>query len=865
MSQHTLIRASRLMRSASGLALALSVGAAMLAASAIPEGGAAHAQEQTAAGGSGVVVQSWPISTDAENWTTDRAAAGFANIGDYEGRKNVLRLSIDPSAHDDNNFYNFQGVKQNLEGMEIPAGNAFLRGDMWIPDSAEWASGTEEDYINAGIWASTMSAGDNEITSFPILHFTNADGEGHLRAWDPVEGEWVDLPETASLIKAGGWNRFDIRIHPESGKFEYLFNGEKVWSRDMPEGFESDYARFKEVFLQGYNNGVTAFDAHWSSLYAGLLAGHGDRIGDFAGSVMIAPLDGSAVSVSVVNGAAIGGSFIADGGAHGASAGFEGSVSIGGDLAGDNATLSFSTSDAHSTVIGGNLDLTNGSSVSGNGAGSPGLVGGDASIDASSVMSGNWAIGGDMGSAGRIAPGNSIGTIVVGGDLTLADSSIYDVEIDAAGNADLIIVGGEANLAGHIELGVIDDFQVATPYRILTATGGVNDTFDSLNWNKVDNHFLDAFLSYESDGVNLSIDRNAIAFASVAQTRNQAEAAAALDQTGMGNQAAEAVARLSAADAPAAFDQLSGEIHGAVNTGLLEDSRHVRDAIGDRVAAAFGGDAYEDFGMWGSTYGGWGNSDGDGNAARMDRGSAGFFAGFDAPIGDNLNLGFVTGYGNSRYDIDARTSQARVDSYHLGAYLGGSYEGFNFSGGAAFAWNSIETGRSIAFGRYADSLSADYKSRTMQFFGDVGYEVPYESVTFEPFANLAYVRLDTDGFSEIGGDAALSGAGWSHDAIFTTLGLRARSEFDLGGASLTARGMLGWRHAWTDQAPASMAFAGSNAFMVDGAPLARNSVVLEAGLDYNLTETATIGVAYDGQFGDGIDIHGVKASFGLKF
>lgn len=852
-------RPALLLRSVSGLALALSVGTALLAASALPDASAAHAA------GTGVIVNATPVSTDVADWTVDRAPAGFENVGAYEGRENVLRLSIDPAAHSDNEFRNHQGMKQNLEGMDLQAGNAFLRGDMWIPADDKWASGTEEDYVNTGIWASTMSAADNEITSFPILHFTNQGDVGHLRAWDPVEGEWIDLPDTAGLVKAGDWNRFDIRIHPESGTFEYLFNGESVWSRDMPEGLETDFSRFKEVFLQGYNNGVTAFDAHWSSLYAGLLAGQGDRIGDFDGSVMIAPLDGEPVSVSVADGASIGGSFIADGGEQGASADFEGSVDIGGDVAASNASLSFDKSGAGTASIGGNLDLAGGSSVSGNAAGAPGSIGGTVSIDGTSVMGGNWNVAGDVNSSGRIAPGNSIGTITVGHDLNLSGSSVYDVEIDAAGNADRIVVGGDANLAGHVEVSAIDGFKVATPYRILTATGDVNGGFDSLNWDKTDNYFLDAVLSYDDDGVNLSIDRNAIAFASVAGTANQASAAAALDAAGMGNKAAEAVARLSASAAPDAFDQLSGEVHGAVRTGLLEDSRHLRDAVHDRIATAFGSpDADAGFGMWGSAYGSWGHSDGTGNAARMDRGSSGFFTGFDAPLTDTVHLGFVTGYGNSRYDIDGRNSQARVDSYHLGAYAGGVYDQFVFSGGAAYSWNDIRTDRSVAFGSFADSLTGDYKSRTAQFFAEAGYRIPYNDYMFEPFANLAYVNLDTDGFREAGGDAALSGSDASNDATFTTLGLRASGSFELWGAGLNAHGMIGWRHAWTGTAPAHLAFAGGAPFTVHGVSMARNSAVIAAGFDMNLTDTATLGVSYDGQFGD-VDTHGIRANLGLEF
>ncbi|TIT50398.1 MAG: autotransporter domain-containing protein, partial [Mesorhizobium sp.] len=54
------------------------------------------------------------------------------------------------------------------------------------------------------------------------------------------------------------------------------------------------------------------------------------------------------------------------------------------------------------------------------------------------------------------------------------------------------------------------------------------------------------------------------------------------------------------------------------------------------------------------------------------------------------------------------------------------------------------------------------------------------SASFEPYANLAYVNFDADGFTEKGGAAALSSGDRSSDTAFTTLGLRASTVLTLG-------------------------------------------------------------------------------------
>ncbi|WP_292353115.1 autotransporter domain-containing protein [Mesorhizobium sp.] len=155
---------------------------------------------------------------------------------------------------------------------------------------------------------------------------------------------------------------------------------------------------------------------------------------------------------------------------------------------------------------------------------------------------------------------------------------------------------------------------------------------------------------------------------------------------------------------------------------------------------------------------------------------------------------------------------------------------------------------------------------TAQVFGELAYKADAGQFRFEPFANLAYVSVHTDGFTEDGDDAPLTSAGMSTDATFTTLGLRGSSDFAFGGMNATMRGMLGWRHAFGDVTPiSSFAFAGGDAFTIAGMPIARDSAVVEAGLDFNMSVNATLGLAYTGQFGGGTVDQGAKVDLAVKF
>jgi len=143
----------------------------------------------------------------------------------------------------------------------------------------------------------------------------------------------------------------------------------------------------------------------------------------------------------------------------------------------------------------------------------------------------------------------------------------------------------------------------------------------------------------------------------------------------------------------------------------------------------------------------------------------------------------------------------------------------------------------------------------------------FGAIDFEPFVGLAYVNLQTDGYTEPGGIAALSSGSDSTDATYSTLGLRAATTFALGSFEATAKGMLGWRHAFGDITPTSAyQFAsGSSPFTVGGVPIAEDAALVEVGLDLQLLPLATFGVAYGGQFGDGATDQRFTANLSWKF
>ncbi|AEC18768.1 autotransporter [Pusillimonas sp. T7-7] len=550
-----------------------------------------------------------------------------------------------------------------------------------------------------------------------------------------------------------------------------------------------------------------------------------------------------------------------------------------------------------SSAFAGTTTLANGALLVGNGEGS-GALGGSLKVLDGATLGGSGTVGSGassqiaVASGGTLAPGNSIGTLTVDGDLVFESGSIYAVEVDPAGaGSDRINVTGNATLNGGAvaHVGATGDYNPRSTYTILSAGGTLSGAFDKVT---SDFAFLTPDLNYDygPGTVGLELVRNERDFASAALTRNQTATAQGIESIGLdaGHAVYDAIVQLPDNEnlIRASFDALSGEIHASAKSALIEDSRFIRNAANDRLRGAFGhagasvGPALA-YGsgqtptqvdadhagpvFWSHAFGAWGKTDGDGNAASLDRSTGGLLIGADRPVGD-WRVGVLGGYSHTSVDADARRSSGKSDNYHLGVYGGTQWGDVAFRTGAAYSWHKLDTTRSVAIPGINERLSGNYDAGTFQVFGELAYGLRAGHTYIEPFANLAYVSLHTDRFGETGGDAALTSQSDNTDVTFSTLGVRVAYTIDVGGLDATLTGLAGWRHAFGDHTPISThAFSAGDAFSIAGAPIARDSAVVEAGVDLKLTSTATLGIAYIGQLSGSSHDHGLKANVAIAF
>lgn len=520
-----------------------------------------------------------------------------------------------------------------------------------------------------------------------------------------------------------------------------------------------------------------------------------------------------------------------------------------------------------------------------------------------------------------------IGTLTVEGDLELKADSTYAVDLSSEAEKDSnLSISDRVDVTGKLTidsgavvsvtaLGSQTDYRQTQTYKIMTAGSNDGQGFQRVFNNSA---FLDVTTNTDSSGKNIflsvSLKPNGSGvpdngngsggpnsggkdiFAPIAQTGNQFSLASALDSLDHSGQSLElrnSLINLDASQAREAYQQLSGDVYATAQGAFTQTNRAVNTALNSRVRAVTDGVAApssmalgyaeeketvkderfaafepkktfdtDRFATWINGFGSWGKVSGVDGGADTDVSNGGMLVGGDFGLGSDSRVGVLGGYSRSFFDGDY--SSGNSTNYHLGTYVGTKLGGISLRTGMNYTWHNVGSTRNVPL--IGQTLQGDYDAASLNAYGEVAYRVALGKSALEPYAALAHTRMKTDGFSETGGNAALTVDSSKMNTTYTTLGLRTTRDFELGGIASVARGTVGWMHAYGDTDPVSTArFLTGGSFSTSSTPVDRNTALLEAGLDLTVTPSSTVSVSYNGQIGSNAYDHGASAKFRVKF
>ncbi|HOC18679.1 MAG TPA: autotransporter domain-containing protein, partial [Vicinamibacterales bacterium] len=407
---------------------------------------------------------------------------------------------------------------------------------------------------------------------------------------------------------------------------------------------------------------------------------------------------------------------------------------------------------------------------------------------------------------GILAPGHSIGTMSVAGDVRFDPGAIYRVEVAAPtaglllGPSDCTVASGSLSAQGaNVEVAVDGTgYRPINQYLILATGGGIGGQFSGATSNA---GYLRPSLDYAGNDVYLMLRRTDVDFTSAGTRGNQTAVASALNglvATATGGLATVINNLYDLPDDRAlqAMTSMTGLLHHYVARSAFDASRTFTKASAARLGMVASGDdrLVADSGLTAGllkdptpgsalpAYRGWVSGLGADTAyagVGVDAGASGdmrgLLFGFDASVARGVTLGVSGGRSWPRIGLEGLTDRATGSMTHVGAY--GRYQRkrtrLDFVLGVGRFDN--QTSREVTDGVTTLVARSEYGGSSVSGQIEYGYTVPLgRGFSVEPGIGFLFGRQHLDAFSEDGADVlGLSGPARREWSARVLIGSRA--------------------------------------------------------------------------------------------
>ena len=429
-----------------------------------------------------------------------------------------------------------------------------------------------------------------------------------------------------------------------------------------------------------------------------------------------------------------------------------------------------------------------------------GQMTGDAQIASGASLDGIGRITGSVTNAGTIAPGNSIGTLTIDGNYVHDSNAILEIEFDAAGNIDLLDIGGTAQLNGGILRFVSLGGAEGAGGTFLSAAGGVTGTFDTV----------------ETVGSQVPV--------TVIYSANEGVVAPSVLSARPSTFNSQA---LAAADSSLAFSS------GLISNALRADSGNA---------------------AWIEAFGASGSRDAQGATLAYDHETSGGAIGGQVALSESFTIGGAVGIANGDLTISQAAGSGAQDMMLASVY--GRYElgKLVLTGGAIFGQIDQETVRDVSFNNTSGLVSGTTESSVAGVFaGGAANFATIGEWELGGHVQTEYVSQDQEGYTEAGTNPLrLAVPDLTFETLAAEAGLSVHRGLEFAGRQGTFRLDAGVRSVGAlDDRAMPVTFAASGAAVeLQGDTRDLVSPVAGAGFELPVSDSATLSIAYSGRFGD---------------
>lgn len=369
-------------------------------------------------------------------------------------------------------------------------------------------------------------------------------------------------------------------------------------------------------------------------------------------------------------------------------------------------------------------------------------------------------------------------------------------------------------------------------------------------------------VSADGKTLGVAVESNGKKFADFATTSNGLAIASALEN-GPANDFTGSVLSMDEANVKATYEGLSDDMYATARNAFAVNSLTVSRTVIEQ-ARSYGEGRAAEFAngqgrVWATASGQWMNADGNTGSMDVDFGAG--FVGGEWIVTENTKVGAYFGYGTTKYD--GNVGKIDGSDLHYGIYGMSDFGPTSVTYGFGYTTEDRDSQRT--FMGTANAHSED--ATAMQAFAEVAYTgLNLGTVNVAPYLGVNVMRIETDGFTEMGQAHQFKVDDVKDDIQVANIGARVTVPFSMGKMPVALKADVGYSRFFGDTESISKIQLGQGGAYaaIEGKELEGQANV-GLGINAQLGKAATVGISYTGAFGSDTDTHGIGATLRVNF